>query len=137
MGDYFQHWLDMGEKSDADKLPKIFYVNWFRKTKEGKWLWPGYGENSRVLKWVFERCEETGDARKTPIGFMPAVDAIDRRGLEGTVSDEAMEELLTVDKQGWLSEVQMVEEHYARFGQKLPKILRDELAALKDRLKAD
>jgi phosphoenolpyruvate carboxykinase (GTP) len=101
MGDYFAHWIKMG-KANPDKMPKIFFVNWFRKTKEGKWLWPGYGDNSRVLKWVCERCDGKGDAVETPIGFMPTATAIDRP--EG-VTVEDMNELLSVDKAGWLAEL--------------------------------
>jgi len=133
MGDYFAHWIKLGQKADPDKLPKIFYVNWFRKSDDGSWLWPGYGENSRVLKWVFERCEGTADAQETPIGYMPTLDAIDRDGLD--VSDEAMKELLSVDKAGWLKEVEMIKEHYAKFGKKLPKELSEQLANLEKRLK--
>lgn len=133
MGDYFQHWINMGKKYDNEKLPKIFYVNWFRKTAEGKWLWPGFGENSRVLKWVFEACEGTAKSVETPIGIMPTIDAIDRP--EG-VTDEDMAELLRVDKEGWLKEVADVREnHYPKFGKKLPKELADMLDTLEAKLK--
>ena len=133
MGDYFQHWLNIGAKADADKLPKIFYVNWFRKTKDGKWLWPGFGENSRVLKWIFERTTGEGKAEKTAIGFMPTIDAIDREGLE--VSEADMGELLKVNSEEWLQEVESIREHYAKFGDKLPKELMAELDSLEKRLK--
>lgn len=133
MGDYFQHWLDIGTKTDADKLPKIFYVNWFRKTKDGKWLWPGYGENSRVLKWIFERVSGEGKAEKTAIGYMPTVDAIDRNGID--VSDADMAELLRVNKEEWLKEVDSIREHYSKFGSKLPQELRKQLDALEKRLR--
>jgi phosphoenolpyruvate carboxykinase (GTP) len=133
MGDYFQHWLDIGKATDPDKLPKIFYVNWFRKTKEGKWLWPGYGENSRVLKWVFEQVSGEGKAEKTPIGYMPTVDAIDRSGLD--VSEADMAELLEVNKEDWLKEVASIREHYAKFGDHLPKELAAQLEALEKRLR--
>lgn len=133
MGDYFQHWLDIGGKTSADKLPKIFYVNWFRKTADGKWLWPGYGDNSRVLKWIFERVNGEADAQTTPIGYMPTIDAIDRSGLN--VSDADMAELLKVDKNEWLKEVASIREHYAKFGDKLPKALAAQLDALEQRLK--
>ena len=136
MADYFQHWLNIGQKADADKLPKIFYVNWFRKTADGKWLWPGFGDNSRVLKWVFERCNGTGKAVETPIGFMPTVDAIDRTGLEDEVTAEDMAELLSLDKEGWLKEVESIKEHYAKFGDRMPKALYEQLAALEARLNA-
>jgi len=132
MGDYFAHWLKIGKKSSADKLPKIFFVNWFRKTKEGKWLWPGYGENSRVLKWIFERTSGEGKAVESPIGYLPAADAIDTTGLN--VSAEDVKELLRVDKGEWLNEVETIKEHYAKFGDRLPKELNDELSALVGRL---
>jgi phosphoenolpyruvate carboxykinase (GTP) len=133
MGDYFKHWIEIGKKAPADKLPKIFYVNWFRKTDDNKWLWPGYGENSRVLKWIFERCNNDGRAVETAIGYMPAENAIDRAGLTG-VSDADMKELLTVDRQGWLKEISLIKEHYAKFGSRIPNELQVELAALQKRL---
>lgn len=132
MGDYFQHWLNIGTKTAADKLPKIFYVNWFRKTKDGKWLWPGYGENSRVLKWIFEQASGEGKAVKTPIGYMPTVDAIDRSGLD--VSEADMAELLKVDVEEWKKEVASIREHYAKFGSKLPQELAAQLDELEKRL---
>ncbi|NTW16157.1 MAG: phosphoenolpyruvate carboxykinase (GTP) [Syntrophaceae bacterium] len=132
MGDYFAHWLKMGKKTEPGKLPKIFYVNWFRKTPDGKWLWPGYGENSRVLKWIFERIEGTGKALETPIGYVPAPGAIDTSGLN--VSDADMTELLKVDTNDWLKEVESIKKHYSQFGNRLPQGLKDELAALEQRL---
>jgi len=132
MGDYFRHWISMEKKTSADKLPKIFFVNWFRKSDDGKWLWPGYGENSRVLKWVFERCSGTGKAVETAIGFMPTVDAIDRP--EG-VSSEDMAEMLSIDAAGWAKEIESIKEHYKRFGDRLPGELLDELSALESRLR--
>lgn len=134
MGDYFAHWIKIGKKADPKKLPKIFYVNWFRKTATGKWLWPGYGENARVLKWVCERCDDGGEFVKTPIGYMPTVDGIDRTGLENKVTKTDMEELLRVDKDAWLKEVELVKEHYARFGDRLPSELNDQLSQLIKRL---
>jgi phosphoenolpyruvate carboxykinase (GTP) len=134
MGDYMKHWIETGAKTTPDKLPKIFSVNWFRKTPDGKWLWPGYGENSRVLKWIFERCAGEGKAVETEIGYMPTPDAIDISGLSG-VSAQDMEELLTVDKKGWLHEVDLIREHYATFGDRLPAELTRELEALEKRLK--
>lgn len=132
MGDYFKHWITVGSKSTEDKLPKIFFVNWFRKTKEGKWLWPGYGENSRVLKWIFERCDGEGKFQETAIGVMPTVDAIDRP--EG-VSEEDMKELLSLDKEGWKAEIADVRaNHYPTFGDNLPKELMSELEAIEKRL---
>jgi len=132
MGDYFQHWINIGKKTTADKLPKIFFVNWFRKTAEGKWLWPGYGDNSRVLAWIFERCAGTGKAVDTPIGFMPTLDAIQRP--QG-VSEADMKELLKVDVEGWKKEIADVRQnHYPKFGAKLPKELAGELDAIEKRL---
>jgi phosphoenolpyruvate carboxykinase (GTP) len=131
MGDYFKHWINMAKKTTSDKLPKIFFVNWFRKTPEGKWLWPGYGENSRVLKWVFERCSGEGKAVETAIGFMPPADAIDR---PAGVSENDMAQMLAVDKEGWLKELVSIKEYYAQFGDRLPRELLDELAVLESRL---
>jgi phosphoenolpyruvate carboxykinase (GTP) len=132
MGDYFKHWLKMGNKGDASKLPKIFYVNWFRKTSDGRWLWPGYGENSRVLKWICERIEGTGKAVETPIGYVPAPGAIDTSGLN--VSSGDMAELLKVDVNDWRNEIESIKEYYDKFGDKLPQGLKDELNALEKRL---
>ncbi len=136
MGDYFQHWLDIGKASTADKLPKIFFVNWFRKSADGKWLWPGFGDNSRVLKWIFQRCDGEGKGVETPIGFMPTVDAIDRTGIEDEVSDADMAELLSVDEEGWKQEFESIKVHYERFGSKLPQALKEQLAALEARFAA-
>jgi len=133
--DYLQHWLDIGTKTTADKLPKIFYVNWFRKSDDGKWLWPGYGENSRVLKWVCERCDGAGEAVKTPIGYLPTPNAIDRAGLDG-ITDAEMETLLKVDNSEWLNEAVSIREHYNNYGHKLPKELMKQLDELEARLKA-
>jgi phosphoenolpyruvate carboxykinase (GTP) len=131
MGDYFAHWLKMGEKGGA-KMPKIFYVNWFRKNGDGKFMWPGYAENSRVLKWIFERCDGTAKAVDAPIGKLPAEDAIDVSGLKVAPSD--MKELTRMDKEGWKAELPLIKEHFETFGSKLPKALKDELAALEKRL---
>ena len=133
MGDYFAHWLKIGaHAADPDVLPKIFYVNWFRKDASGKWLWPGYGDNSRVLEWVFERVSGRGDALETPIGLVPAPGAID---IEGTsVSKEDMEELLRVDTADWKSEVPLIREHFAQFADHLPKELAAAVDDLEERL---
>lgn len=133
MGDYFAHWLEMGGNTDASKLPKIFYVNWFRKDADGGWLWPGFGENSRVLKWIVERVSGNGDAVETPIGYLPESGAIDTSGLD--VTDDQMAELLDVDVEEWLNEIESIREHYARFEETLPEALSDELAALEARLR--
>ncbi|HDY69256.1 MAG: phosphoenolpyruvate carboxykinase (GTP) [Candidatus Scalindua sediminis] len=132
MGDYFNHWLNIGKKADADKLPMIFYVNWFRKNEKGKWLWPGFGENSRVLKWVIERVSGEGKAEKTPIGWVPTKDALDLNGLD--ISNEDLEELLKVDPEDWKKQIPLIREHFARFGDRLPAGLKDELEALEKRL---
>ena len=133
MGDYFEHWLRMGERGGS-KMPKIFFVNWFRKGADGKFLWPGYGENSRVLKWVFERVTGTGRAVDTPIGRLPAQSALNVAGLDVPAAN--MAELLRVDVDGWLAELPQVKEHLAKFGAKLPQGIKDELASLEQRLLA-
>ncbi len=132
MGDYWAHWLSMGEKG-GDKMPKVFYVNWFRKDDSGKWLWPGFGENSRVLKWVCERCDGKADATETPIGMLPTADALDLDGLG--IPAEDLAELLRVDNAEWLDFVNTAKEHYAKFGDKLPAKLKAQLEALEARLK--
>jgi phosphoenolpyruvate carboxykinase (GTP) len=132
MGDYFAHWIEMGKRTTPEKLPRMFYVNWFRKNKEGKFLWPGYVENSRVLKWVFERIEGKGKAVRTPIGYLPAPGAIDLDGLD--VSESDMEELLRVDIGEWKKEAATIEEHYKKFGDRLPPELGRQLEALRERL---
>ena len=132
MGDYLAHWINIGKKTSADKLPKIFYVNWFRKSDDGKWLWPGYGENSRVLKWIFERTDGAAKATESAIGYLPADGAIDTSELP--VTPENMKELLKVDAGEWKKEAEGIREHYKRFGAKLPAALAEELAALEKRL---
>ena len=132
MGDYFAHWLSMADKTQRDKLPRIFTVNWFRKDEEGRWLWPGYGENSRVLKWVFERVEGTGGAVETPIGNLPAPDALDLTGLDIPAAD--VQRILSVDVEGWKKEAETIGGYYDTFGDRLPQALRDQLTALKARL---
>jgi len=134
MGDYLGHWLEVGKATDADKLPKLFYVNWFRKNAEGRWLWPGFGENSRVLAWVIDRVDGRAEADRTAIGMVPAAGAISTEGLD--VADDDMAELLRVDVEEWRREVPSIEEHYARLGERLPDALRDELAGLEKRLSA-
>ncbi|HEY5702716.1 MAG TPA: phosphoenolpyruvate carboxykinase (GTP) [Gammaproteobacteria bacterium] len=131
MADYWGHWLKMGKKAGA-KLPKIYYVNWFRKNDDGKFMWPGFGENSRVLKWIFERCEGTGDAVETPIGNLPTMDALEFDGLGVTDNDKAT--LLRVDVDGWLREIPLIREYYESFGNHLPQELVKELDDLEKRL---
>ena len=130
MADYFGHWLTFSERFDEEKLPKIFYVNWFRKGADGRWLWPGFGENSRVLEWIFERTAGRGDAEETVIGFVPTHDALNVEGLNVTPDD--MKELLTVDNEEWRHEVPRIREHYAQFNERLP----EKLAAFVDDLEA-
>ncbi len=132
VGDYLTHWLSMAIRTNPDKLPKIFFVNWFRKDKDGKFMWPGYGENSRVLKWICERIEGTAKAKETPIGFMPTDDALDLAGCN--VSKETMKELLTVDKVGWKKELDGVEESWKAIGGKLPYALRAKLEEIRKAL---
>ncbi|HXR30576.1 MAG TPA: phosphoenolpyruvate carboxykinase (GTP) [Solirubrobacterales bacterium] len=132
MGDYFAHWLKTGQREGA-QLPRIFYVNWFRKDADGKFLWPGFGENSRVLEWVFRRCEGTAEAVETPIGLLPTEGAINTEGL--AIDDDAMRELLTVDEDLLRQQLPQLEEHLARFGENLPVELGEQLARLEGRLR--
>jgi phosphoenolpyruvate carboxykinase (GTP) len=133
MGDYFGHWVSIGASApDKTKLPKIFNVNWFRKGPDGKFLWPGYGDNIRVLKWIFERAEGTADAVETPIGLLPVNGSIDISGLSG-VADK-MDDILKVDKQEWLDECDLIAEHQAQFGDRLPKEMSQQFEDLKSRL---
>ncbi len=133
MGDYFAHWIKIGKTGDAAKLPRIFYVNWFRKNEEGKWLWPGFGENGRVLKWIFERCNDTADAVETPFGLAPEKGALDLSGLN--LPEEDVDMLLQADKDGLREEISDMRRHYAKFGDKMPSELVAELDALAARLK--
>ncbi len=133
MADYFAHWLDIGATApDQELLPKIFYVNWFRKSADGKWLWPGYGDNSRVLEWVFNRVVGKADAIETPIGSVPGAGAIDIEGLDVTEAD--MAELLRVDTAEWKAEIPSIRELYAEFGDRLPAKLAEEVDTLEERL---
>jgi phosphoenolpyruvate carboxykinase (GTP) len=134
MADYWAHWLRIGARAGA-QLPRIYYVNWFRKSAGGDFLWPGFGENGRVLKWIFERCEGTAKAIETPIGNLPAEGGLDTSGLDG-VSSEDLAELMHVDTQGWLSEVPMIRDYYKSFGDRTPPALYDELDAMEQRLRA-
>jgi len=131
MGDYFGHWLEIGRRGGA-KLPKIFMVNWFRKDDEGRFLWPGFGENSRVLAWVFERCNDQAEATETPIGLVPAEAAIDTSGL--ALPAEAMSRLLDVDPEEWRAQLSQLREHFAKFGDGLPEALARQLEELERRL---
>ena len=128
MGDYFAHWLSIGKRSTPEKLPRIYYVNWFRKNDSGAFLWPGFGENSRVLKWMFERVSNRAEAVKSPIGYLPKT--LDLMGL----SSIDLESLLSIDQKGWSEGVVELENYFKLFGSHMPKELLEELAALKSRL---
>ena len=132
MADYFKHWLQVGTKTDKEKLPQIFFVNWFRRDEEGNFMWPGYGENSRVLKWVFERLNGTATANKTAIGYLPTTDSLDTSGLD--VQPTHLAELLSVDNPGWLEAVPQIRDHFATFGDRLPNELATALNELESSL---
>ena len=132
MGDYFKHWLEMGEKV-KDNAPRIFNVNWFRTNKEGKFLWPGFGDNMRVLMWIINRCNAEVDANKTEIGYVPKPKDLNLKGLE--ISEEDLKELLLVDKKLWLEETEEIEKFFEKFKGTLPEELNDELKKLKEKLK--
>ncbi len=132
MADYFAHWLTFAQRFDEAALPKLFYVNWFRKGSDGRWLWPGFGENSRVLEWVFNRVDGKGAAETTPIGLIPTMDALNLEGIH--VSSDDLRELLNVDRDEWREEIPRLRSHYAQFGDHLPNALRDEVDALEARL---
>jgi phosphoenolpyruvate carboxykinase (GTP) len=134
MADYWAHWLSIGRTRGA-KLPRIFYVNWFRKDARGRFLWPGFGDNARVLQWVFERCAGRASGRETPIGTLPTPGDLELFGL--TLGDDALDELLRVDHAGWLHEIPLIRAYYAQFGVKLPSELSEELDALERRLRQD
>ncbi len=129
-GDYFKHWLSMKDRTDESNLPKIFFVNWFRRDEEGRFLWPGFGDNSRVLKWVFERVDGTVDAIDTPIGKLPVKDQLDLSGMD--MDDDDLDRILAVDTEGWKGAVPQIREHFSQFGDRLPS----ELAAAVDQLEA-
>jgi phosphoenolpyruvate carboxykinase (GTP) len=132
MADYFDHWLSIGKASSPNRLPPLFFVNWFRRDEDGRFLWPGFGENSRVLKWVFERVDGDAEAVETPIGLLPAAGTIDTTGLD--VSDDDMSELLAVDVEGWRQAIPQIREHYARFGDDIPAALQLAVDTLERRL---
>jgi phosphoenolpyruvate carboxykinase (GTP) len=132
MADYFGHWLRIGRQADPGKLPRVFYVNWFRKSAEGKFLWPGYGENSRVLEWVFARCAGHAEAVETPIGLLPRPGSIPIEGLD--LPNGAMDELLRVDTDGWRQDLPSIRAHFERLGERMPPELLEELDRLEKRL---
>ena len=134
MADYWQHWIDIGAGLDEDKAPKIFNVNWFRKDDDGNFLWPGFGDNMRVLEWIIKRCEGMVDADETAIGFVPKAEDINLAGIEDEVSEAQLKEILSVDNSLWDDEAKGIEEFYSKFGDRLPKALNDELNTLKANL---
>jgi len=133
MADYWAHWLSFRDRMDEAKLPRVFYVNWFRKDADGRWLWPGFGDNSRVLEWIFERCSGRAEAVESPIGYLPAPGVIDLEGLD--ISKEDMTELLRVDRDEWRAELPPIAEYFAEFEERLPPALSDQLEGLKRRLR--
>jgi phosphoenolpyruvate carboxykinase (GTP) len=134
MGDYFAHWLEIGEATDADKLPRLFWVNWFRRGEDGSFLWPGFGDNSRVLAWVVQRVAGERAAVDTPIGRVPAPGAIDTTGLD--IDAEALARLVEVDAESWRQELPQLDEHYRRLGDHVPAELREQLTELEKRVAA-
>ena len=131
MADYWQHWINIGATLDADKAPKIFNVNWFRKDDEGNFMWPGFGDNLRVLDWIIDRCEGKVGADETAIGYLPKAEDINLEGLDGEVTVDSLKKILDVDKALWAEDAKGIEEFYGKFGDKLPKELRAELETLK------
>ena len=129
MGDYFQHWFEMGEKL-GENAPKIFNVNWFRLDSEGHFLWPGFGDNFRVLEWILKRCEGEVDAKETAIGYVPYAEDINLEGIQD-FDIETLKSILEVDKAAWAKEAEGIEEFYKQFGDKLPQELRNQLETLK------
>jgi phosphoenolpyruvate carboxykinase (GTP) len=132
MADYFTHWLRIGEEHGGEGLPRVFVVNWFRKDEDGRFIWPGFGENIRVLEWIFRRCDGEGETVETPIGLVPAQGEIDIEGLQ--IGEEEMSELLTVDPDAVREQMPQLREHLARFGDRLPDAIRSQLEALESRL---
>jgi len=134
MADYLTHWLSFSRRTSRDKLPKMYFVNWFRKGADGKFLWPGFGENSRVLKWICERVEGVADSQKTPIGNLPTSNGLDLSNLNLPAND--VNALISVDEAGWKKEAQDIASYYAKFDGRLPKELAEQLVALEKRVAA-
>jgi phosphoenolpyruvate carboxykinase (GTP) len=132
VGDYLNHWINVGKQADESKLPKVFFVNWFRRGDDGRFLWPGFGENSRVLKWIVDRIEHRANGVSTPIGTVPGVEDLDLAGLDVEEADVA--EALAVNNDEWLAELPLIEEWFEFIGDKLPSGVKDEFDALKQRL---
>lgn len=135
MADYWAHWLSFADRVEPDKLPKVFYVNWFRKNEEDRFLWPGFGENSRIVAWIFERCRGRGEAVRSPLGWLPADGAIDTSGLD--LSDDVLTELSAVDASEWHAEVKHIRDYFGSYGDQVPAALYAELDALEDRLDSE
>ncbi|NLG56077.1 MAG: phosphoenolpyruvate carboxykinase (GTP), partial [Rhodococcus sp.] len=131
-GDYINHWINVGKNADATKLPKIFYVNWFRRGEDGRFLWPGFGENSRVLEWIIRRIENKADAQSTPIGYVPTASDLNLTDLDVDAAD--VDEALAVSADEWKQELPLIEEWFEFLGEKVPSGVRDEFEALKQRL---
>jgi phosphoenolpyruvate carboxykinase (GTP) len=134
MGDYFEHWLSMPERTDASKLPRIYGVNWFRKDADGKFVWPGFGDNARVLEWICRRLEGGADGAETPVGVVPTAADLDLTGIDA--SPEGIATALTVDPDEWRAELPTIDAHFASFGDRLPAALGAQLAILEERLGA-
>jgi phosphoenolpyruvate carboxykinase (GTP) len=130
--DYFAHWLTIGKATDPNRLPKMFFVNWFRRDDDGRFIWPGFGENSRVLKWIFERVDGAAEAVDTPIGRLPTTESLDTDGLD--IDDADLDALLAVDADGWKAAIPQIRDHYARFGDRLPAQLQMAVDALEAQL---
>jgi phosphoenolpyruvate carboxykinase (GTP) len=133
MADYFAHWLELGERADPEKLPKVFYVNWFRKDEDGRFMWPGFGENSRVLEWIFRRCDGESEVEETAIGHVPAKGELNVDGLG--IDDATVDALLHVDEAALHEELAQVAQHLARFGDQLPAAISQQFESLKARLR--
>jgi phosphoenolpyruvate carboxykinase (GTP) len=132
MGDYFAHWLSMKDRTDAAKLPRLYFVNWFRKNEDGKFVWPGFGDNARVLKWIAERLDGEAEAADTPVGRVPTPGSLDLSGLN--LSEADLSTLLDVDADVWAEEAALIPAFYERFGERLPAALWDQHAALTARI---
>ena len=135
VGDYINHWIEIGKVEKSNKLPELFWVNWFRKDENGEFLWPGFGENSRVLKWILDRIDGNAQAVDTPLGLLPEIDGIDTSGLD--VDNHAMEKLLEVNSESWSREVPLIEEHLSSIGERLPVEMTSQLNDLKSRIGLD
>jgi phosphoenolpyruvate carboxykinase (GTP) len=132
MGDYFNHWLNIGKSAEKNKLPEIFYVNWFRKDEDGNFFWPGFGDNIRVIKWIFDRCDGKADAKQTAVGYLPVKESLNLSGLE--IKDNNLNRILSVNKDEWCAEAKEMRNYYKKLGERLPAELQKELDELEKRL---